>query len=104
VLVRGRCVATGTVEELLRGEVSRHRIRVPGGDAEHARAASVLRARGMDVELDGQGGLFVAVALQDAQEVTRVLAGERIYLAELTPIERSLEEVFFELTGEPGAA
>ena len=39
-----------------------------------------------------------------AHEVTRVLAGEGIYLAELTPIERSLEEVFFELTGEPGGA
>jgi len=104
VLVRGRCVATGTVEELLRGEVSRHRLRVPGGGAEHERTASVLRAHGMDVEHDGHGHLLVAVAPQGAHEVTRLLAGEGIYLAELTPVERSLEEVFFELTGEPGGA
>ena len=104
VLVRGRCVATGTVEELLRGEVSRHRLRVPGEAAEHEQTAAVLRAHGMDVEHDGHGHLLVAVAPQGAHEVTRLLAGEGIYLAELTPVERSLEEVFFELTGEPGGA
>ena len=33
-----------------------------------------------------------------------MLAGIGIYLAELTPIERSLEEVFFELTGGDAAS
>ncbi|MBV9952471.1 MAG: ABC transporter ATP-binding protein [Acidimicrobiia bacterium] len=106
VVVRGRCVANGTVEELLRGEVTRHRIRIPddGDGSAQERAVSTLRAHGLEVERDGHGGLLVAVSPSRAQDVTRVLAEEHIYLAELTPIERSLEEVFFELTGEPGAA
>jgi hypothetical protein len=35
--------------------------------------------------------------------VTRVLAGAGIYLAELSPVERTLEEAFFELTRDAPA-
>jgi ABC-2 type transport system ATP-binding protein len=98
VVARGRCVASGPVADLLRGEVSRYRVRVPGGDAELQRGASLLRAQGMPVEQGENAALLVAVGLQDAHEVTRVLAGAGIFLAELTPVERTLEEAFLELT------
>jgi ABC-2 type transport system ATP-binding protein len=102
VVVRGRCVASGSVEELLRGEVTRHRLRVPGGPAEQEQAAAVLGGRYV-LERDEHGALLVAVPPSEAHEVTRTLADAGIYLAELTPIERSLEEVFFELTEAPQA-
>ena len=35
-----------------------------------------------------------------AHEVTRALAAASIYLSELSPIERTLEEAFLELTHE----
>jgi ABC-2 type transport system ATP-binding protein len=102
VVVRGRCVASGSVEELLRGEVTRHRLRVPGGPAEQEQAAAVLGGRYV-LERDEHDALLVAVPPSEAHEVTRTLADTGIYLAELTPIERSLEEVFFELTEAPPA-
>jgi ABC-2 type transport system ATP-binding protein len=101
VVARGRCVASGRVEELLRGEVTRHRVRVPGDGADQERAAAVLGATRFAVERDDHGALLVAVPPSDAHEVTRALANEGIYVSELTPVERSLEEVFFELTGMP---
>jgi ABC-2 type transport system ATP-binding protein len=103
VVVRGRCVASGSVEELLRGEVTRHRVRVPGGPAEQEQAAAILSGTRITVERDEHGALLVAVPPTEAHQVTRTLADAGIYLAELTPIERSLEEVFFELTGPPQA-
>ena len=43
---------------------------------------------------------MVGTEAERAPEVTRVLATAGIYLAELSPIERTLEEAFFELTRE----
>jgi ABC-2 type transport system ATP-binding protein len=100
VVARGRCVASGLVADLLQGEVTRYRIRVPGGDEELARAATLLRSRGTAVEPGDSRGLLVEVGRHDAHEITRALAGEGIFLAELTPIERTLEDAFLELTRE----
>src|SRR5215210_3054571 len=52
VVSRGRCVASGSVADLLRGGVSRYRVRVPGGDAERDAAAGVLRGHGSTVDVD----------------------------------------------------
>jgi ABC-2 type transport system ATP-binding protein len=104
VVARGRCVASGSVAGLLRGQVSRYRVRVPGGSPALEQATALLRARGTSAEPDADGVLTVAVGPQDAHEVTRVLAGAGIFLAELTPVERTLEEAFLELTREEEAA
>jgi ABC-2 type transport system ATP-binding protein len=100
VVARGRCVTSGPVADLLRGEVARHRVRVPGGPDEVDRAAALLRDQGMTVEQDEGGALIVGLGRADAHAVTRVLAGAGIYLGELSPIERTLEEAFLELTRE----
>jgi ABC-2 type transport system ATP-binding protein len=98
VVARGRCVATGSVTELLRGGVSRYRVVVPGGEPERNAASAVLQQQGFEVHAGDGLSLVVGAEAERAADVTRVLAGAGIFLAELTPVERTLEEAFFELT------
>jgi ABC-2 type transport system ATP-binding protein len=98
VVARGRCVASGSVTDLLRGGVSRYRVVVPGGEPERNAASAALQQSGLEVFAGDGLSLLVATAAERAPEVTRVLAGAGIYLAELSPVERTLEEAFFELT------
>ncbi|MDQ1521423.1 MAG: type transport system ATP-binding protein [Actinomycetota bacterium] len=105
VVHRGKCVATGTVQELLQGGRSTFRVRVPGDDREQHLAASVLQQAGFGVQTDAEGHMVVEAEQQDSPRVTKTLADAAIYLAELTPVERTLEDAFFELTktdSEPG--
>jgi hypothetical protein len=88
------------VTELLRGAVSRFRVAVPGGEAEHGAAADALAAAGFRGTKDERGRLVVEVTHDRAHEVTRALAASSIYVSELSPIERTLEEAFLELTHE----
>jgi ABC-2 type transport system ATP-binding protein len=100
VVHRGRTVATGTVHELLQGGRSMFRVRVPGDDHEQHLAAAVLEQAGFVVLADPEGRMVVEATPHDAPRVTKTLADAAIYLAELTPIERTLEDAFLELTGE----
>jgi ABC-2 type transport system ATP-binding protein len=100
IVAHGRTIASGTVTELLRGAVSRFRVAVPGGEAEHGAAANALAAAGFRGTHDERGHLVVEVTHDRAHEVTRALAAASIYLSELSPIERTLEEAFLELTHE----
>jgi ABC-2 type transport system ATP-binding protein len=103
VIARGRTVKTGSVRELLDAGESKFHIRIPGGDRERHVAASVLTQAGFEVLVDPHGELAVEVAADHADMVTKTLADASIYLSLLSPIERSLEEVFLELTAEPDA-
>jgi ABC-2 type transport system ATP-binding protein len=98
VVARGRCVASGSVAELLRGGVSRYRVVVPGGEAERNGASAVLQQHGLEVFAGDGLSLLVGADAERAADVTRILAEAGIYLAELSPVERTLEEAFFELT------
>ena len=100
IVAHGRTIASGTVTELLQGAVSRFRVAVPGGEAEHGAAANALAAAGFRGSKDERGRLVVDVTHERAHEVTRALADASIYLSELSPIERTLEEAFLELTHE----
>ena len=53
------------------------------------------------VEPDGDGTVVVDIGTTAAERVTRTLADAGIYLSELTPLSRSLEDVFLELTEDP---
>jgi ABC-2 type transport system ATP-binding protein len=103
IVAHGRTIASGTVAELLQGTVSRYRVAVPGGAAEHGAAANALAAAGFRGSNDERGRLIVEVTADRAQEITRVLSAAQIYLSELSPIERTLEEAFLELTHEDPA-
>jgi ABC-2 type transport system ATP-binding protein len=94
ILDRGRCVASGTVDEVLDGADARMFVRVD----DLVRGAAVLARAGMGVEPE-PGHLLVRVAASDAARVTQVLASEGLWVQELRAVEHSLEERFLELTG-----
>ncbi len=93
ILARGRCVATGSVADVLRSRGSGAvRVRV----ADQAAAAQVLRDAGFEVtELD-QALTVQAVAAP--AELTRLLAERGHYLEELTALTPDLESTFLALT------
>ncbi len=95
IVAHGKCIASGRVSELLQGANARYRVRV-----DDPRARAVLTAGGWTVEPDDGGALVVDVDASRSHEVTSSLAREGIFLSELTPIARSLEDVFLELTEE----
>jgi ABC-2 type transport system ATP-binding protein len=94
VISRGRSVAQATLEELLATRAGG--VRVAGPDV--ARLAAALREHGAEVA-DGAEG---AIVVQDrsGEQIGQVIAEQRIVISELTPVGSSLEEIFFELTGE----
>ena len=100
IVAHGRTITSGTVTALLQGAVSRFRVAVPGGESEHAAAAQVLSNAGFRGTTDDRGRLVVEVTTDRAHEVTRALSIASIYISELSPIERTLEDAFLELTHE----
>jgi ABC-2 type transport system ATP-binding protein len=96
ILARGRCVAMGSVHEVLAsGKVTGLIVRAP--DAGQARTA--LQDAGMAATPVGDA-LRVDRPPGDAGLVTKALADRGIYLTELRPDEADLETVFLELTAE----
>jgi ABC-type multidrug transport system ATPase subunit len=98
IVAHGRTVTSGTVHELLQGAVSRYRVAIPGDAAAHARAAEALSAAGFRGSYDDRGRLVVEVTSERAHEVTQALAAQSIFLSELSPVERTLEEAFLQIT------
>jgi ABC-2 type transport system ATP-binding protein len=96
VIARGRSVAQAPLAELL--ATGRGGMRVVGPDA--GRLAETLTAEGAAVEAAGDGAIVVHD--RTGEQVGRVIAEHRIVISELSPISTSLEEIFFELTGEEG--
>jgi ABC-2 type transport system ATP-binding protein len=94
VIARGRSVAQAPLAELL--ATGRGGTRVAGPDV--PRLAEVLTADGAEVEAAGDGAIVVHD--RNGEEVGRAIAEHRIVIAELTAVSTSLEEIFFELTGE----
>ncbi len=109
IIAHGRAVATGTVREFLAGGVSRVRVRVAGGADATDAARQVLQAAGYpstsapDAHDDPDGALVVELAIERADEVTRALAQHDLWVRELSPIERTLEDAFLAATAEPEA-
>jgi ABC-2 type transport system ATP-binding protein len=87
-----RHVAMGDVEEMAAGGTT---VRSP--DAE--RLASLLVAVNLDVREIGDGRLSVAAP---SEHIGEIAAANGVVLHELTAERATLEEVFLELTGDPG--
>jgi ABC-2 type transport system ATP-binding protein len=98
VIARGRSVAQAPLEELL--ATGRGGTRVAGPDV--GRLAELLRADGAEVELAGEGAIVVHD--RTGEQVGRLVAQHGIVIAELGSVGTSLEEIFFELTGDEGLA
>jgi ABC-2 type transport system ATP-binding protein len=95
VIHRGRMVAEGTVGEL-RGQAG---ITVVARPADRARELLARRLGPENVEL-ASGRLRLTVDPTRAAEVNRTLVEAGIDVSELGSSERSLEEIFFELTAD----
>jgi ABC-2 type transport system ATP-binding protein len=95
VLSRGRLIAQGTIQELLR-EHDAVRLRT----TDDIKALSALGAIEWVEKSERQDGHLVVTAPQERTwEITRALAQRDVYVKEIVPIHRSLEEFFMEITG-----
>ena len=98
ILSRGRCVAEGRVADVLAaGGPSELLVRTEDLTAAHA----LLRRTGYDVRRqNGHLRVTAASSSADAADVSRVLASQQLWVTEMRREERSLEELFLELTTE----
>jgi ABC-2 type transport system ATP-binding protein len=97
VISRGRLVTESTVADL-RGTAG---LRVVA-DPLDAAAARVRALLGDDRVAVHDGGLDVSVPPERAAWVNAELVDAGVAVSELRPLERDLEQVFFELTGDRG--
>jgi ABC-2 type transport system ATP-binding protein len=97
VIARGRVVAEGPIAELIAGRGGAVEVRSPGAE----RLAAGLRSRGFGVERSGDHTLVVTGA--DAAAVGDLALSEGVAIHGLRERSASLEDVFFELTGEGSA-
>lgn len=98
IIKDGGLVADGTMEEILDGSGPagwRVYVRI----SEEKQAVATLAAAGMEATGDGQGTLTARGRIDDDSEITRILAGDGIYLRGLMRERADLERVFMTLTG-----
>jgi ABC-2 type transport system ATP-binding protein len=101
ILQKGRIVAEGETEAMLR-QGERLHVRFDTA-AEAQRARPALESFG-PVTAAGPEGLLVEVGAGRGSEVSRRLAEAGLYAAELSVRRQTLEHVFIELTGDKDAA
>jgi len=105
ILSRGRCVANGSVAEVMAAAESESSVLVKLADPHDlARAARVLTAAGLRNE-SGADGLRVfvepdPVEAPDPTQISRILGLADLWPVELRHEHASLEDVFLELTAE----
>jgi ABC-2 type transport system ATP-binding protein len=100
VINSGRLLAEATVADL-RGATT---LVVRGTPVDRVLAVAMGVAGDDAVSLEGDGLVRIAAGAECAPEVSRALIAEDVELYEIRPEERSLEEVFFEITGAAGLA
>jgi ABC-type multidrug transport system ATPase subunit len=98
VIRKGKIVAEGTVDQL-RGAAT---LTVRGTPEEKARAVLVEDAGAGNVKELGDATFSLAVDLQRTAEINLHLVQAGVAVTELHAEERSLEDVFMELTGTEG--
>jgi ABC-2 type transport system ATP-binding protein len=93
IISGGRLLVESTVADL-RGATG---IRLVAEPVDRALAVAMTVAGDDAVEVDG-AALRVSGPAAQAPELARALVGAGVDITELTPVERSLEDVFFDLT------
>ena len=96
VIQKGALVAEGTVSEL-RGTAG---LLVKAEPLEEA-AQIAEKLAGVEEVQPSDGGLRLTIDPERAAEINAKLVEAGLRVSELRPAEQSLEEVFFQLTGEP---
>ena len=96
IVRKGRVVATGTVAEIVGGEITAV-VRAEDGDGLRAALEAYPEAASVRA---GDGGLVVALPSDDLAALNRYLAGQGVYVSHLARRHRSLEDAFMDLTDE----
>jgi ABC-2 type transport system ATP-binding protein len=95
ILAGGRFITQGTIQELLRQHDS---LRLRTTDDGQAR--TVLASLPWIDGVEDRDGAFVIGASKDrAWEISRALGAHGVYVSELVPLHRTLEDFFMEITG-----
>ena len=92
IIGNGRLLASGRVDDLL-GASTAFRLVVP----DPAAAKTLLEGAGLTVTPAQHDGILT-VETDDPARITELLAGQRIWLSELTPVRADLETFFLDLT------
>ena len=100
ILNEGRIVYEGTLDELIQGSshVPSYRIRLRGSED---RLVEALKACDWVIDVSGEANVVVVSAASGAvieQELVRCLARVDAAVISIAPVERSLEDVFLEVT------
>ena len=96
ILSRGRLIAQGSVQDLLRQSEA---VRFKSTD--DARAAEVVSAIPWAAGVRTEGGYVVVTGPPERSwEVTAALAKEGVYVSEMAPVQVSLERYFLQVTGD----
>jgi ABC-2 type transport system ATP-binding protein len=93
VINRGRSVKQGPIGELIAAGGGGG-VRVAGPDVR--RLGDVLYSQGVQVSGTAER---IVVKGRSGEEIGRVIAEHQIVISELTAVESTLEDVYFELTG-----
>ena len=99
VINEGRLLRESTVAEL-RGGIS---LRIRATPEPEALAVAMRIAGDDGVRREADGALLLSVPATQAPDVTRALVAAGVDVHEITAAERSLEEVFFEMTSAPAS-
>jgi ABC-2 type transport system ATP-binding protein len=97
VINRGRSVKQGPMAEVIAAGAGGASVRVAGPDVR--KLGDILYAQG--VQVSGSPDRIVVTG-RTGEEIGRVIAEHQIVISELTPVESTLEDVYFELTGATG--
>ena len=102
ILSKGRIIAQGPVRELLRQQGGAVRLRTTND----SKAADLITSSlpWVDTVRPEDGYLVVTAPPERSWEVTAALAAHGIYVAEMAPVEVSLERYFLEITGDDASA
>lgn len=98
VIRKGRIVAEGTVDQL-RGAAT---LAVRGTPEETTKAVLIAEVGAENVTAMGDATFSVRVELQRTAEINKLLVQAGVSVTELRADERSLEDIFMELTGTEG--
>ena len=97
ILSRGKLIAQGGVQELLR---SRGREQVRMKTTDDAKAREIISALERVEELtEEECSLLVSAPLERTAELSAALGRSEVYVREASPVQTSLEDYFLEVTG-----
>src|SRR3954462_9629671 len=97
VIAKGRSVAQAPLQEIMARSAGRGGMQVKGPDVR--RLGDLLYADGAQVT-GTNAEIFVAD--RNGEQIGRLVAEHQLVISELAPVNASLEDIFFELTGMTG--